>query len=197
MNKEDKEKNAIATQRVFVENLPKPRSWWQEYALYIAVLALFVSIYSAHLSRQEFIAAHRPYVFASPRSITKNSITSMDVSTFILRCLNAPAKIVKQNIECQVVKPKKNGEEEVTETIPVNMPLESKMLYPSENTTTQITILNGLIKDILATNPEAEVRIRVRVDYKELSGDRRYFFEGNWRYNRPYNVWETYNMRGD
>jgi hypothetical protein len=197
MKKNDKKKNTIEAQRVFVENLPKPRSWWKEYAFIIAVLALCISIYSAYLSRQEFIAAHRPYVFASPRNITNNSIATMDVNTFILRCLNAPAKIVEQNVECQVVKPKKNGEEEVTETIPVNKRLDHHTLYPSENTTTQITVRHCLIKDILATNPESELRIRVRVDYKELSGDRRYFFEGNWDYNRLYNVWEINNIRGD
>ncbi|MEJ2705067.1 MAG: hypothetical protein P8Z79_21730, partial [Sedimentisphaerales bacterium] len=47
------------TKMVFVENLPKPKKWWQEYsALLIALLALVVSIYSAYLSRREFVAAH-------------------------------------------------------------------------------------------------------------------------------------------
>jgi len=197
MKREDKKKNTKEAQRVFIQNLPKPKRWWQEYAFIIAVLALCISIYSAYLSRKEFIAAHRPYVFASPRRITKNGRATMDVNTFILRCLNAPAKIISQEVDCLVLKTKENGEEEVIKKIPVNERLDNNVLYPSENTTVQITIRDGFIKDILATNPEDELKIKVRLEYKALSTDRKYDFEGNWDYNRKYNVWQTNNMFAD
>ena len=180
----------MEAQRVIVENLPKPKRWEQENAgIIIALLAVLVSLYSLRLAQKEFIAAHRPYVFASPRRITKNGTDTMDVNTFILRCLNAPAKITNQNVTCLVLKTKENGEEEPIKTIPVSERSDSDVIYPSENTSTQIAILNDFIKNILSTNPEAELRIKVRLEYKELSTDRTYYFEGNWDYNRKFDVW--------
>ena len=189
----------MEAKRVIVENLPKPKRWEQENAgIIIALLAVLVSLYSLRLAQKEFIAAHRPYVFASPRRITKNGTATMDVNTFILRCLNAPAKITNQNVNCLVLKTKENGEEELIKTIPVSERSDSDVIYPSENTSTQITILNNLIKkNILSTNPEDELRIKVRLEYKELSTNRTYYFEGNWDYNRKFDVWAIGRVLGN
>ena len=59
----------METQRVFVENLPKPKRYRQEdMPVIIACIAVFISIYSADLARRDIISTHRPYVYVSNRS---------------------------------------------------------------------------------------------------------------------------------
>jgi len=193
MKKEAKNKNLVGLQRIFMENLPKPRRWWQEYAFLIAVLALCVSIYSAYLSRKEFIVTHRPYVYVSSR---RDDMGTMDVNTVIVRSLNAPAKILDQEFYYVTVKAKENDEESYDIKYKKQFTHES-IVYPSESTTAQLTVLYDFKKEILEADPNVKLRRRVRIGYKELSRDRKYFFEGNWDYNRNYNVWETNNMFGD
>ncbi len=198
MKKEYKKKNAIESQRVSVENLPKTKRWWQEYIpLLIAVLALGVSIYSAYLSRKEFIAAYRPYIYVSNRRTEEDGKKIMDINTVVLKCLNAPARIVNQEAFYILIKTKENDKEEVTKSIPLNFTITSNILYPSESTTSQITFTYDFKKEILAKDSNAKLRRKVRIDYKELSTDRKYYFEGYWDYNRTYNVWETNNIFAD
>ncbi len=143
MKEEDRKENAMEAQRIFVENLPKPKKWWIEYIpLFIACIAVFTSIYSANLSRQatdlarrDIIATHRPYVYVSSR---KNDNGTMDVKSVLLHSLNASAKITNQEFSYVVVKTKKNGEEEVAETIPWTSLPTSGTLYPSEKLTNQV-----------------------------------------------------------
>jgi hypothetical protein len=176
------------TKMVFVENLPKPKKWWQEYsALLIALLALVVSIYSAYLSRREFVAAHRPYVYVICRQATKNNVTSMDVRTILLGCLNAPARIIKQEASYVVRKRDENGKGQVGRIIPVPLSSAPSILYPSEEPRTQITILYDFEKEI-GTDPEVKLRRTVRIVYQELSTKRTYYVEGNWEYNSDYKV---------
>ena len=198
MKKENEKKNAIELIRVFVKNLAKSKKWWQDYApLIIAVLALGVSIYSAHLSRKEFIAAHRPYVHVTNRKMEEDGKTSMDVNTVLLGCLNAPAKITDKKASYILIKTNKNGEEEVAEQIPLNFKVVSNILYPSESSISQFTFLYNFKNEILAKNPDIKLRRNIRIDYKELSTDKRYYFEGYWDYNRKHDVWETSNIFAD
>ena len=188
----------MEAQKIFIDNLPKPKRWWQEYApLIIAGLALGISLYSVHLSRKEFIAAHRPYVYVSSRQTTKDGRPTMDTKTVLLCCLNAPAKIINQKGSYVVIKKKENGEEEISKTIPTNLAPTAKILYPSDRTSSQITIPYDFKTKILASEPNVKLRRKIRIDYKELSSDREYYFEGNWDYNRQYNVWEDNNMFGN
>jgi hypothetical protein len=193
MKKENTKKNKMESQKIHVKNLPKTKKWWQEYAFFIAILALCVSTYSAYLSRKEFIAAHRPYVYVSNRRDDKGT---MDINTVIIRSLNAPAKIVSKKFYYMVVKTNENDEESYDIKYEQDFTRESTV-YPSETTTAQLTVLYDFRKEILAADPNIKLRRRVRINYKELSSDRSYFFEGNWDYNRNYNVWENINLLGD
>ena len=192
-SRKTKRRTQLKLKGYFVENLPKPRRWWQEYAFIIAVLALGVSIYSAYLSRREYIAAHRPYVYASTRTHENGSA---DVHTVIVRSLNAPARIINQEFCYMVVSPMESGEDNHEMKYERKFTDES-IVYPSATTTAQLTVLYDFEKEILATDPNVTLRRMVRIDYKELSTSRKYFFEGYWDYNREYNVWVTNNMRGD
>ena len=95
-----------------------------------------------------------------------------------------------------VVSPKENGEDNHEIKYERKFTDES-IVYPSATTTAQLTVLYDFEKEILATDPNVKLRRMVRIDYRELSTSRKYFFEGYWDYNRKYNVWETNNMRGD
>jgi len=195
MKKEDMKESVKEAQRIFVENLPKPKGWWQENAgIIIALLALAISLYSAYLSREEFIAARRPYVYVSDR---KNDNGTMDVKSVLLHCLNAPARIIDQEFCYVVVETKENGEEKVTKTIPWTSLSTSNTLYPSEETSGQVFCKYDFKKEILEKDPKVRLRRKVRIDYKELSTDRTYYFEGNWDYDRDRKVWKIDNMFGN
>ena len=194
MKKEDIKKNTTESQKVFIENLPKPKRLWHEYIpIIIAVIALVISIYSAHLSRKEFIIKNRPYVYANSRA---NDEGTIDVKSILICCINAPAKIVKQEYSYMFYKKNEYGEEEIVKTIPLESSLTSNVLYPSEKTDTQIFFPYDF-EEILAKDPNDRLRRKVRLDYKELSTKRKYYFEGYWDYNRKYNAWVTSNMFAD
>ena len=187
----------MEAQRIFIDNLPKSKRWWEYGPIIIALLAFGVSLVSLNSSRKEFIAAHRPYVYVSSRQIAKDGRPTMDTKTVLLCCLNAPAKIINQKGSYVVIKKKEDGEEEVSRTIPLKLASTANILYPSERTSSQITIPYDFAKEILANEPNAKLRRIVRIEYKELSSNRAYYFEGNWDYNRQYNVWEDKNMFGN
>jgi hypothetical protein len=190
MAKEDTKENIKETQRVFVENLPKPKGWLKENAgIIIALLALAISLYSAYLSREEFIAAHRPYVYATPRIEEKTGV--MDLYTVTYSCLNAPAKIDNVEIYYEIFK---NGEEE-SRKIPWNIK-RPRVLYPSEKLNSQTTTRYDFKKEISDPNVNL-IRRKVKINYKELSGNRTYYFEGYWDYNKEYDIWEDNNVSVD
>ena len=184
----------MESKRVFVENLPKPKRWLHEYSgIIIASLALVISVCSLCLLKKEFIAAHRPYVYASSRKDDKGT---MDLKSVMLCCLNAPAKINNLEIYYEVVSKKEGGKEDVN-TIPWKLPLTPFLLYPDETTHHQTHCPYDFKKEILENDPNVKLKRKARIDYKELSSDRTYHFEGNWDYNRTYNIWVTGNMFGD
>ena len=195
MKKEDTKEKIEKTQRVFVENLPKPKGWLQENAgIIIALLALAISLYSAYLSREEFITAHRPYVYVSDR---KNDNSTIDVKSVLLHCLNAPAKIIDQEFCYVVIETNGNDEEKVIKTIPWTSLPTSNTLYPSEETSSQVFCKYDFKKEILEKYPKVKLKIKIKIDYKELSSDRTYHFEVSWDYNGMYNVWEVNDIFGD
>ena len=195
MKKEDIQEKTMEAQRVFVENLPKPKGWLREnISIIIAAFAFIVSVYSIWLSQKDFIATHRPYVYVSNRRGKKGN---MDLKSVMIHCLNAPAKVINREFYYVVAKTEENGEEEITKTIPWELPFTSFLLYPTEETSRQIFYPYEFTKEILAKDPEVKLRRKVRIDYKELSSDRTYYFEGIWDYNRQYDIWETKNMSGD
>ncbi len=176
---------------VFVMNWPKVKERAKQTGtVVIAVCALTVSVYSAYLLRQEFIVAHRPYVDVCSRTITRAGNNVMDLNTVWVRCFNSPARITRREICYLVVETKENGEEIITKTEHQEESSIEAIIYPSEQPTMQVTIRHGFEKTVEGLNPKLKLRRRISIAYKALSSDREYFFEGNWDYNRVYNVWE-------
>ena len=53
------------TVKVIIQNWPEPNSLLNYMSIIIALLALFVSIYSMCITRKSFIASNRPFVWAA------------------------------------------------------------------------------------------------------------------------------------
>ncbi len=156
----------------------------------IALLALIVSLWAICLSRQDFIATHRPYVYAISRKTDKDT---MDLNSVFLRCLNAPAQIISRQFNYVVVETKGTGEEKIIKTIPWKLlPTLNSLLYPSVDN--QVFCAYDFRKEIQADPNNVKLRRKVRIEYKELSSDRTYFYEGNWDYNTVYDLWEDKDM---
>jgi len=169
-------------------------AWVQKNpSVVIALCALGVSVYSMYLSRQAFIATHRPYVYAISRIVNG----AMDLNTVLVGCSNTPARIVSEEFSYLVVKTKENGEEIVREIEYQKKWSDKNILHPSEQPKMQLTVPYDFKKKALGLNPEIKFRRKVRIDYKELSSNRTYFFEGNWDYNKDYDLWEDKDKFGN
>jgi hypothetical protein len=121
----------------------------------------------------------------------------MDLNTVLVGCFNAPARIISTEFSYLVIDTNTNGEEIVRETkYKKKFPAED-ILSPSEQPKKQLTVTYDFKKKDLGLDPTIKFRRKVRIDYKELSSNRTYFFEGNWDYNRTFDVWEDKDKFGN
>jgi len=165
----------------------------QNPSVVIALCALMVSVYSMYLSRRAFITTHRPYVYAISRTLKD----AMDLDTVLVGCSNAPARIISTEFSYLVIDIKVNGEEIVRKIEFQKKWSNENILHPSEHPKQQISVTYDFKKKALGLDPEIKFRRKVRVDYKELSSNRTYFYEGNWDYNRKFDVWEDKSKFGN
>ncbi len=160
----------------------------------IALCALMVSVGTMLLSRRDFISTHRPYVYAISRSLEN----TMDLNTVLIGCSNAPARIISIEFSYLVIETKENGKEIVRETAFQKNFSNKNIIHLSEKPRQQISVIKyDIKKKVLELDPEIIFRRKVRIDYKELSSNRTYFFEGNWDYSRKYDVWEDKDKFGN
>jgi len=91
----------LETVKVIVENWPKTKLLLEYTPVAIAVIALVVSLYSVYLTRKSFIAAHRPYVWASNYGVIDSEKKTIIPVPFRVgfRVKNAPAKIVRMEVK--------------------------------------------------------------------------------------------------
>jgi len=180
---------------LFVKNSRKLKACLQENAsVVIALCALIVSVYAMYLARQDFIATHRPYVYAISRIAVKGAL---DLKTVLIGCSNAPARIISIEFTYLVVETEGNAEEIILETDYQENRSREHILHPSDPPTKQLTVLHDFKKKALGLDPQVKFRRKVRIDYMELSSNRTYFFEGNWDYNRAHDLWEDKDMFGN
>lgn len=77
---------------------------WPEFnlsdvaALFVAVVALGISLYSAYLSRKSNILASRPYVRAASYAVIENGKPIPQPDKLAYRVHNRPARIIKESI---------------------------------------------------------------------------------------------------
>jgi hypothetical protein len=182
--------------KVFIENWPKTKPLLLEWApIIVAIIAVGFSGYSMYLSRKGFIASHRPYVWAGTHGyLDNNNKVVVDVNTLRKLCLNAPAKIIVQEYSYIVVK-----EDGSKDTILKESGIEKFIMYPADPKVSQewhtmdANKLNSAIND-----PSIKKILRkVRIEYKEVSSNRKYFFEGEWEYNKERKDWKPIKSEGN
>ena len=181
--------------KVVVENWPKAKPLLLEWVpVIIAGVAIIISIYSIYLSRKDFIASHRPYVWAATFS---NPVPNKMIndSTVMISCVNAPA--IRTREEYTYIAEKSEGCEDILHT---DSELKMQVIYPVGPEKNQVTYtMSGYSKLREAIDDMKIRRIlrRVRIDYKEISSNREYFFEGEWEYDREGQTWKPITLTGN
>ena len=188
--------------KVFIEIWPKVKLFLLEEAPIItaitAIVAVFISGCLLYWTSKNFIASHRPYVWAATHAylVKKDNteIPVVDVNTLRKLCLNAPAEITKE--EYSYIAVKENNSEDV---IHKEGGSEEFIIYPADPKVSQECYTMDPSKLMSAiNNPEIKKLIRkVRIDYKEVSTSRKYFFEGKWEYDSQGKTWRPIKLAGN
>lgn len=179
--------------KVFVENWPHTKPVLVEWApIFIAGIALIVSISSLCWANKNFSLAHRPYVWAVTHAyLDKDGKVIVDLKTLRKLCINAPAEIIKQEYSYVIIK---NGNSE--EIIGTENGEGRFIMYPADPKVSQETY--GMTGDLPVIKEDSEKLIRkIRIDYKEVSGNRKYFFEAKWEFDRSNNNWKPIETKGN
>jgi hypothetical protein len=154
----------------------------------IAGAALLVSIYSSYRTRQEAILSHRPYAFVLTFAyLDDQGRLVTDLRTVLMGCLNAPAQTIQTEHVYSVVRNTRT-EEEVVDT---RRDVAAQVLYPLGVGANQVTYKTAFDLESLTDAPDIQKLFRtIRMDYREISSDRRYRFEGKWEYDRTGRTWK-------
>ncbi|MGD0597115.1 MAG: hypothetical protein ABSA64_06280 [Sedimentisphaerales bacterium] len=183
--------------KVIVENWPKAAPFLLVWApTIIALVAVIVAICSMRVSIKDTIASHRPYVYAQTFAYLDNTKIITDINTLMKLCINAPAEIFKEEYTYIAIKKDTGGHE--TSTVLKTEELKKKQLiYPLDPKTNQVTYKTDY--DLSPTIADQKVRLlrKVRICYKEISSNRKYFFEGEWEYDRQGKTWKPIILIGN
>ncbi|MFH1616100.1 MAG: hypothetical protein ABIG61_13570 [Planctomycetota bacterium] len=183
--------------KVIVENWPKAAPFLLEWApTIIALVAVIVAIYSMRVSIRDTIASHRPYVCALTFAYLENSKIAIDIKTLMKLCINAPAEIVKEEYTYIAIKKNATGHK-TSEILKTDILEKKQLIYPLDPKTNQVTYTIDYDLKTIIDNPEVQLLRKVRIDYKEISSNRKYFFEGEWEYNRPGKTWKPIALIGN
>jgi len=183
------------TMRVIIENWPSS-SWLNIWApIAIALFALGVSIYSSYLTRRGVVLSHRPYAFVQTFAYRDNEqklVTAL--RTVAVRCLNAPAQTVRTEYAYSVVR-NNRVEEEVVDTRRDDV---TQVLYPVDPGVNQVTYTIDFDLESLTGASDIQKLFRtVTMEYKDISSERHYRFEGKWEYDRAGKTWKPLRLIAD
>jgi hypothetical protein len=152
-------------------------------------IAIIVAIISAFISyttwRQTFLLSNRPFLWVESFSyINDKNIIIPQMNTVVFKVLNSPAKIITGQIYYYILD--ENGNEKSL----YDQPIKSEIKYPSDKV--QYTHVANFNEGIITSLKPKDQLIRyIRIDYKWLSSDRNYIFEGKWEYNTINHTWDT------
>ena len=80
--------------KVAIENWPKEDNFIGYIPIFIAIIALGISLYSTSLTRKIFIESHRPYVWVS--NYNSEYFTPLSVTCHVI---NSPARIIQMELK--------------------------------------------------------------------------------------------------
>ena len=183
--------------KVIVENWPKAAPFLLEWApTIIALVAVIVAIHSMRVSIKDTIASHRPYVCAQTFAYLDNNNIIPDINTLMKLCINAPAEIFKEEYTYIAIK-KDTGGHEISTVLKTEELKKKQLIYPLDPKTNQVTYKTDYDLKPIIDSPEVKLLRKVRIDYKEISSNRKYFFEGEWEYDRKGRTWKPITLIGN
>ena len=178
------------TLKVIVENWPKTKYLLEHTPIFIALIALAVSLYSVHLTKKSFIAAHRPYVWASNYAVKDPDKKTVIPIPFRLgyRVKNAPAKIVMTEVKINL------GAEQLFIHADQNI-----VRFPDEKSEWSFTIGNDDFKRIMDRPDEEKSKLvrLISLTYSSLDGGKIYHYKLQQSFNTADNQWKDISEEAD
>ncbi len=184
------------TTRVVIENWPKTNQWVEYAPLFVAIIAVGMSLWAICISRTDLIASHRPYVWALTFAyLDEDNRVRTDPNIVATYCINAPAEITKA--QYSYIVETDSAEKTSRDTVYTQVEDSPQIVYPVDPKTNQVTYRIGFNLEAYTSRKDIKVIRAIRIDYKEVSSKRKYFFEGTWEYSREGNTWQPITLRGN
>lgn len=135
----------------------------------ISFIALLISWYVAILSRRSFIAAQRPFVWASSRHIVNPSNNFMEPmpKEVAFSIKNAPAKIQKIVIQVTL------GKEVLVDEV-----VKNQIRFPDEGSQSGFVLSNDQFIKVTSQSSNGQEKLirKVEISYSSLDGSGQYSF---------------------
>ena len=169
--------------KVVIENWPKTNYLLEYLPILIAVVAVAISLYSAHLTRKSFIASHRPYVWASNYGVIDH-----DKKTIIpiphrvgYRVKNSPAKIISTEVAIRL-----------SNEILLSHKDENIVRFPDESSEWSFSIGDKDFENIInrANEDKSKLIRHISIKYSSLGGGKIYHYELQQTFAPNENQWK-------
>lgn len=169
--------------KIFIENWPESSILAQYTPIFIAGVALIVSLYSAYLSRRSFNLSSRPYVWASSYGVIdqeQKSITPVP-QRLAYRVKNTPAKVKESNVTVYL------GSEEIFTHREANF-----VRFPDDSSEWSFSIGENQFNEIMQKNELSSASLvrKVLVKYESLSGGKEYEYSLKQKFVLAENQWK-------
>jgi len=186
--------------KVIIENWPKAQPWWAAWlTTIIALVAVIMAVLSFIYTRREFAHSHRPYVWALTFAYLRDNRLVTDKSTVAKYCINAPAEITREEYTYITIK-KDDNDRDCETVIHTKTLAETQLIYLVDPKINQVTYTIGGQSELQKAIDDGKVQKvvrKVKIDYKEISSRRKYFFEGIWEYDKQGETWKPINLLGN
>jgi hypothetical protein len=163
-------------------------------AHWIEILAIIISVGSAFIAyltwHASFLLTNRPYVWAENFGYLENEKVISPLDTVMIRIINSPAQITSESYIHYTFERNKK-------TIIEEQSFFDRIIYPDEKSqyTYRATKINeGLIGKL---STQEELYRLIRLNYKWLSSNRNYFFEGLWKYDKKDKTWKLISQKAN
>lgn len=185
----NKQGEGMDTLKVVIENWPE-KHLLEYIPIIIAVIAVIVSLYSVYLTRESFIASHRPYVWASNYGVIDPDKKTIIPIPFRVayRVRNSPAKIIRTEVK-------------------VNLRAEPLLVYndqnivrfPDERSEWSFSIGEEDFKKIMNRSNEEKAKLSrfISIEYSSLDGERIYHYKLQQSFNPTDNQWKDTTEEAD
>ena len=180
---------------IFIINMKEflQNHWIEITALVISIASAMVAVISWRLSANDFMLTHRPFLWVENFSyLDSQGKVVKDLKTIQIKVLNSPAEIITAKYEYYSID--KNGNKNSVDEYEGD---NNSFKYPSDKmqyTSSSIKITDSLIRDLKS---EENLFRFIRIEYKWLSSDKKYFFEGKWKYNKVNKIWDIEYQKAD